>query len=49
VAFEDGTLSMTGADSERAQLAGMAFRALWNVAEEAANDAEPVGLRIAGA
>jgi len=36
--FEDGTLSMTGDESEPAKLAAAAFRALWNVADEAAND-----------
>jgi hypothetical protein len=38
-AFEDGKLSMTGAGSDLAQMSGMAFRALWNVAEAPANDA----------
>jgi hypothetical protein len=47
--FEDGKLAMTGAGSQQAQMAGMAFRALWDVAEEAANDAGPLGLRLAGA
>ena len=48
-AFEDGKLSMSGEGSERAQLASLAFRALWSVAEAPANDAGPSGLRIAGA
>ena len=48
-AFEDGKLSMSGEGSERAQLASLAFRALWSVAEAPANDAGPQGLRIAGA
>jgi hypothetical protein len=49
-AFEDGALALTGNDTDRAQLAGAAFRALWNVAEAPANDAGPVAdLRIAGA
>lgn len=39
-AFEDGKLSMTGSGSDLAQMSGMAFRALWNVAEAPANDAE---------
>ncbi len=40
-AFEDGKLAMTGAGSDLAQMSGMAFRALWNVAEAPANDAAP--------
>jgi hypothetical protein len=40
-AFEDGKLAMTGAGSGLAQMSGMAFRALWNVAEAPANDAVP--------
>lgn len=47
-AFEDGKLSMSGEGSDAAQLASLAFRALWSVAEAPANDAGPVGLRIAG-
>ncbi|MFN7164958.1 MAG: hypothetical protein ACK4P2_09100 [Hyphomonas sp.] len=46
--FEHGTLSMTGAGSQQAQMAGMAFRALWNVAEAPANDAGPETLKVAG-
>lgn len=49
VGFEEGTLAMTGEESERAKLAAVAFRALWNVADEAANDAGPAGLRVAEA
>jgi len=48
--FEDGTLAMTGAESGQAHLAGMAFRALWNVAEVPANDAAPAaGLKALSA
>ena len=40
--FEEGNFSMTGRDTDRAKLAGVAFRALWNAAEAPANDAAPV-------
>lgn len=48
--FEDGQLSMTGSESDLAQMSGLAFRALWNVAEAPANDAVPVaGLKALSA
>jgi hypothetical protein len=47
--FEDGQLAMTGEGSEAANLANLAFRALWSVSEPPANDAGPADtLRIAG-
>ncbi len=45
--FEHGTLAMTGRESDRARLAGTAFRALWNMAEAPANDAAPAAGRQA--
>ena len=39
--FADGQLSDAGQGSDLAKLSATAFRALWNVAEAPANDAEP--------
>ncbi|MBA3068910.1 MAG: hypothetical protein FP825_10550 [Hyphomonas sp.] len=48
-AFEDGKLSMSGEGSDAAQLASLAFRALWSVAEAPANDFGPAGLKALSA
>jgi len=39
--FADGQLSEAGLGSDLAKMSAAAFRALWNVSEAAANDAEP--------
>ncbi|MEQ9507054.1 MAG: hypothetical protein RLO80_12385 [Hyphomonas sp.] len=47
--FDEGKLSMTGGGAPAAQMAGLAFRALWDVAEAPANDAGHAALKVAGA